>query len=106
MVLASDLRWLINEGYIIEFNDGSLDLPRAKAKPKEETTETAVPAAESEDVVAATDEPPEDVVAAVVPTDEAEQQAGGAGTSSTAEGAGSGCTETRPNEERTENGGS
>src|SRR5881296_1491460 len=30
--LASDLRWLISEGYIIEFNDGSLDLPRAKAK--------------------------------------------------------------------------
>src|SRR6266550_7801341 len=32
MALASDLRWLINEGYVIEFNDGSLDLPRAKAK--------------------------------------------------------------------------
>jgi len=30
--LASDLRWLISEGYIMEFNDGSLDLPRAKAK--------------------------------------------------------------------------
>jgi hypothetical protein len=29
--LASDLRWLISEGYLIEFNDGSLDLPRAKA---------------------------------------------------------------------------
>lgn len=29
--LASDLRWLISEGYVIEFNDGSLDLPRAKA---------------------------------------------------------------------------
>jgi hypothetical protein len=33
--LASDLHWLISEGYIIEFNDGSLDLPRAKPKPKE-----------------------------------------------------------------------
>ena len=33
LALASDLRWLINEGYVIEFNDGSLDLPRAKAKP-------------------------------------------------------------------------
>jgi hypothetical protein len=33
--LASDLRWLINEGYVIEFNDGSLDLPRGKAKPRE-----------------------------------------------------------------------
>jgi hypothetical protein len=30
--LASDLRWLIDEGYIIEFNDGSLDLPRGKPK--------------------------------------------------------------------------
>jgi hypothetical protein len=33
LALASDLRWLINEGYVIEFNDGSLDLPRVKAKP-------------------------------------------------------------------------
>jgi hypothetical protein len=31
LALASDLRWLINEGYVIEFNDGSLDLPRVKA---------------------------------------------------------------------------
>jgi len=35
LALASDLRWLINEGYLIEFNDGSLDLPRGKAKPQE-----------------------------------------------------------------------
>ena len=28
--LGSDLRWLISEGYVIEFNDGTLDLPRAK----------------------------------------------------------------------------
>ena len=32
LALASDLRWLINEGYLIEFNDGSLDLPRMKSK--------------------------------------------------------------------------
>ena len=32
LALASDLRWLINEGYLIEFNDGSLDLPRMKIK--------------------------------------------------------------------------
>ncbi len=32
LALASDLKWLISEGYVIEFNDGSLDLPRAKAK--------------------------------------------------------------------------
>jgi len=31
LALASDLRWLINEGYVIEFNDGSLDLPKPKA---------------------------------------------------------------------------
>jgi hypothetical protein len=30
LALASDLRWLIHEGHIIEFNDGSLDLPRVK----------------------------------------------------------------------------
>src|SRR6266536_4925265 len=35
LALASDLRWLINEGYVIEFNDGSLDLPRGKDKPQE-----------------------------------------------------------------------
>ena len=34
LALASDLRWLINEGYLIEFNDGSLDRPRMKAKPQ------------------------------------------------------------------------
>jgi hypothetical protein len=70
MALASDLRWLINEGYVIEFNDGSLDLPRAKAKPvdaavsaaKAETVEAAVSAAKTE-VVAAADESPKDVAA-------------------------------------------
>ena len=101
MALASDLRWLINEGYVIEFNDGSLDLPRAKAKPKE-NVKAAVPAAESE----ATDEPPEDVVAAVVPIAEAEEQAGAAATASTAEEAEVGPTESRPTEEETEIGGS
>jgi hypothetical protein len=35
LAIASDLRWLINEGYLIEFNDGSLDLPRGKAKLQE-----------------------------------------------------------------------
>lgn len=30
LTLASDLHWLISEGYVIEFNDGSLDLPRGK----------------------------------------------------------------------------
>ncbi|MBA3962248.1 MAG: hypothetical protein H0X40_10135 [Chthoniobacterales bacterium] len=30
LTLASDLRWLVSEGYVIEFNDGSLDLTRGK----------------------------------------------------------------------------
>ena len=30
LTLASDLHWLISEGYVIEFNDGALDLPRVK----------------------------------------------------------------------------
>ncbi|HEX4631735.1 MAG TPA: hypothetical protein VH188_12305 [Chthoniobacterales bacterium] len=30
MTLVNDLHWLVREGYVIEFNDGSLDLPRAK----------------------------------------------------------------------------
>jgi hypothetical protein len=31
LALASDLRWLISEGHLLEFNDGSLDVPRVKA---------------------------------------------------------------------------
>ncbi len=46
IALASDLRWLISEGYVIEFNDGSLDLPRAKVKPQIPSVEAAVSAAE------------------------------------------------------------
>ena len=46
LTLASDLRWLISEGHVIEFNDGSLDLPRAKPKPKE-TAEPAISAENS-----------------------------------------------------------
>jgi hypothetical protein len=33
LALASDLHWLISEGHVIEFNDGSLDLTRTKAPP-------------------------------------------------------------------------
>jgi hypothetical protein len=35
LALASDLRWLINEGYVIEFSDGSLDRPRMKSKQRQ-----------------------------------------------------------------------
>jgi hypothetical protein len=47
MALASDLHWLISAGHVIEFNDGSLDLPRAKVKP----VEAAVPAAGNEGII-------------------------------------------------------
>jgi hypothetical protein len=47
LALASDLRWLISEGYVIEFNDGSLDLPRAK-KP-EQPAPIAVVASDAEE---------------------------------------------------------
>jgi hypothetical protein len=39
LALASDLRWLISEGYVIEFNDGSLDRPRMKPKQPRESLE-------------------------------------------------------------------
>jgi hypothetical protein len=39
LALASDLRWLINEGYLIEFNDGSLDRPRMKSKQPKQSPE-------------------------------------------------------------------
>ncbi|HSV64194.1 MAG TPA: hypothetical protein VLH83_12700 [Chthoniobacterales bacterium] len=49
MTLATDLHWLIHEGYVIEFNDASLDLPRAKAPPPaaEEKAKEAVQAEEA-----------------------------------------------------------
>jgi hypothetical protein len=77
MALASDLLWLISSGHVIEFNDGSLDLPRAKAKPKEQA------AAEKEERVEAGAPPaeestkakePEIVVAATVSAAEANKQ--------------------------------
>ena len=59
--LASDLKWLISSGYVIEFNDGSLDLPRVKL-PNEankhrasEDVAAAVPAAEPQIQVEAID---------------------------------------------------
>jgi hypothetical protein len=44
LALASDLRWLINEGYVIEFNDGSLDLPRMKSREPQQSGEVLVAA--------------------------------------------------------------
>jgi hypothetical protein len=64
LALASELHWMIREGHVIEFNDGSLDLPRAKPSKKEagEVTaeqraaaaETPIPEAEPEVIPAAT----------------------------------------------------
>jgi hypothetical protein len=47
LALASDLRWLINEGYVIEFNDGSLDRPRMKPKQPQQSVEALAAAIET-----------------------------------------------------------
>jgi hypothetical protein len=47
LAFASDLRWLINEGYVIEFNDGSLDLPRGKSKQLRESAEALAAAVDT-----------------------------------------------------------
>ena len=87
LALASDLLWLINAGHVIEFNDGSLDLPRVKAKPKE--VEPATEPVKQEEI--APDELPtalketEDVVAATVSADEPDKPVLGTSTSTTEE---------------------
>jgi hypothetical protein len=62
LALASDLRWLINEGYVIEFNDGSVDLPRGKAKPRE----AAAPEVAAEAVERGSAEPAEQTFALAI----------------------------------------
>jgi hypothetical protein len=92
LALASDLHWLISEGYVIEFNDGSLDLPRVKVKPTEESRDETVKQAnksESEDVAAAvpTAEPVNPVFAAAsTATTFAEVPQGSAGSSEASDG--------------------
>jgi hypothetical protein len=54
LALAADLRWLINEGYVIEFNDGSLDLPRTKPKQQDSAQAIAAANASSTDSAATT----------------------------------------------------
>jgi len=56
LALASDLHWLVCEGYVIEFNDGSLDLPRTKAKAKPAVEAAAAPTAGDGPIATATDE--------------------------------------------------
>ncbi len=48
LALAAELRWLIRDGHIVEFNDGALDLPRVKAVAPTATAEnTTEPSAVS-----------------------------------------------------------
>ena len=66
LALASDLRWLISEGYVIEFNDGSLDLPRGKPRPQEGVTGVAAETAQP--IEPESSEPTEAALAAVTPS--------------------------------------
>ncbi|MGI8821397.1 MAG: hypothetical protein ACR2ID_11110 [Chthoniobacterales bacterium] len=77
MTLGSDLRWLITEGYVIEFNDGTLDLPRPKAPPaasdpQPKKTKTAARETSPEPA-----ETPAEAVPSEDPSPEATQDAGG-----------------------------
>ena len=54
LALASDLRWLISEGYVIEFNDGSLDLPRTKSKQPRQSAEALAATSRAVDTLAST----------------------------------------------------
>jgi hypothetical protein len=54
LALASDLRWLINEGYLIEFNDGSLDRPRMKSKQPRQSAAALGAAATAVDITTTT----------------------------------------------------
>jgi hypothetical protein len=65
MTLANDLHWLIREGYVIEFNDGTLDLPRAKVQQPEKPQ----PAPEEKP----SDEKPAEIVEAAAEGPTAEQ---------------------------------
>lgn len=82
--LASNLRWLISEGHVIEFNDGTLELARAKSPPPAKTvappnerksapakTEKAAPtsAAAPEEPASAAAAPEEQPSATIAPND-------------------------------------
>jgi hypothetical protein len=103
LALASDLLWLISSGHVIEFNDGSLDLPRAKTKQKEESVEAVVPAAEEKTNAEAAAEAAEKearVEAGAPPADEEPVE-------TAVPAANEGSTESRPTEEQpSEIGGS
>lgn len=48
MALASDLRFLVREGHVVEFNDGTLDSPRVKPPKPEGDAAAPAPAAVAE----------------------------------------------------------
>ncbi|HEX4638928.1 MAG TPA: hypothetical protein VH170_05520 [Chthoniobacterales bacterium] len=76
LALASDLIWLISAGHVIEFNDGSLDLPRIKVKPKEgadSSVVAAVSAAEKGDGADA--EVPENAATQQLPAEKENERA-------------------------------
>jgi hypothetical protein len=63
--LASDLHWLISEGYVIEFNDGSLDLPRVKGpKPGAKSKKTELVEESVEPETSVVEDQPAEVVKA------------------------------------------
>jgi hypothetical protein len=62
LTLASDLHWLVSEGYVIEFNDGSLDLPRTKPP--------LAPAAKQKKPAGAIADRPDESASAVQPVEE------------------------------------
>ncbi len=83
--LAADLRWLIQAGHVIEFHDGTFDLPlppkeaaREAASPQQEAEQTSQEPVATEEPVAATEEvaaqepesvTAEPVIAEAVPTE-------------------------------------
>jgi hypothetical protein len=73
MTLASDLHWLIREGYVIEFNDGSLDLPRAKppVAPAGDGTRAAMAEAKPAE---ATESPAPEITSQATPTEATESE--------------------------------
>jgi hypothetical protein len=71
MALASDLRWLVSEGYVIEFNDGSLDLPRTKpAAPSQSEEKPPDEKPPEEKTAVESAEPPDESNAAAEPIEE------------------------------------
>ena len=71
MTLASDLHWLISEGYVIEFNDGSLDLPRTKPPVAPVAEEKPAASSEASAVESQPEVQPESIAAAAPTVPEA-----------------------------------